>query len=168
VGGAHAPRLAGSPMRPFFAGICVWCAAGCASEQTVAVLGEAGLVAWSTTVYYSGDAPSSWAEAAFAAGDSYTLTAVLTDDGTSSILAPDTITHRLRFADGESAGTVEHREEWSSAGIPIVDAEPTTAGTAYLEALYQGEVVDVVAMTVIAGRVQVDDGVVYGVDDGRW
>jgi len=29
-------------------------------------------------------------------------------------------------------------------------------------------VVDVVALSVMSGRVLVDDGVVYGADDGRW
>jgi len=164
---AGAPWLA-ELMRAWCASVGLIALSGCVSEQSVAILGEAGLIAWSTTVYYTGDAPTGWEDASFATHQPYTITAVLTDTGTSSILEPHTVTHRLRDADGADAGEVEHLEDLSSSGIPSFRAVPGHAGTIYIEATYQDEVVDVAALTVIAGRVQVDDGVVYGPDDGRW
>lgn len=135
----------------------------------MAVLGEAGLIAWSTTVYYTGAAPSGWEDARFVTGQPYTITAVLTDDGAAVVDAPELLVHRLRTAADDDAGTVELEGGVSSAGIPSVVATPADSGTLYLEAASSTGVVDVVALTVSAGRVQVDDGLVYGVDaDGRW
>ena len=145
-----------------------WMTSGCTSESTVATLGEAGLVVWSTTVFHRGEAPGSWAEADFSVGTAYRVSALLTDAGTSAILEPDTIEQRLRTADGPDAGRVDALGEYSASGVEVIRMRPELVGVLYLEAVYQEDVVDVVPLDVMAGRLQVDDGVVYGVDDGRW
>ena len=58
--------------------------------------------------------------------------------------------------------------EYSASGVEVVRMRPELVGVLYLEAVYQDDVVDVVPLDVMAGRLQVDDGVVYGVGDGRW
>lgn len=145
-----------------------WMASGCTSESTVATLGEAGLVVWSTTVFHRGEAPGSWAEAAFSVGSSYRVSALLTDAGTSAILEPDTIEQRLRTANGPDAGNIDVLDEYSASGVEVIRMRPELAGILYLEAVYQDDVIDVAPLDVMPGRLQVDDGVVYGVDDGRW
>jgi hypothetical protein len=145
-----------------------WISSGCTSESTVATLGEAGLVVWSTTVFHRGEGPGSWDQAEFVVGTPYRVSALLTDDGSSAILEPHTIEQRLRVADGPDAGSVEALGEYTTSDIEVVRMRPEVVGTLYLEAVYQGNVVDVAPLEVMAGRVEVDDGVVYGVEDGRW
>ncbi len=155
-------------MSRIFSALCAVLTVGCASESTVATVGEAGLLVWATTVFHGSDAPDSWADADFLMGAAYRVTAELTADGSSAILEPQTIGQRLRLADGAQGGTVEPLGQYSASIIEEVRMTPETTGTLYLEAIYQDDVVDVVALTVLSGRIQVDDGVVYGVDDGRW
>ena len=155
-------------MNRLLSALCASIAVGCASESTVAIVGEAGLLVWVTTVFHGSDAPDSWADADFVVDASYRVSTELTEAGSSAILEPQTIAQRLRMADGAAGGTVEPLGAYSASVIEEVRMVPGTTGTLYLEATYQGDVVDVVALSVMSGRVQVDDGVVYGADDGRW
>ena len=123
---------------------------------------------WSAPVFYRGSAPDSWDEAEFVVGTAYRVSALLTDAGTSAVLDPSAIEQRLRTVDGPDGGGLDGLGEVSEAGIERVRMVPARAGTLYLEAEYQGDVIDVAPLTVVSGRIEVDDGVVYGVDDGRW
>ena len=155
-------------MNRFFVTMVAWMTSGCAEASTVATVGEAGLLGWSAPVHHRADHGDSWTEAEFMVGTAYRVSAWLTDAGRSAILEPSGIEQRLRTADGPDGGKVEGLGEVSEAGIERVRMVPARPGTLYLEAVYQGDVVDVAPLTVTAGRLEVDDGVVYGVDDGRW
>lgn len=153
-------------MRRTFLSLCLALGAGCASGQTVGVVGEAGLLAWATEVWYSGSAPSGWADARFAQGQPYRVSALLTDAGAAAIVAPETVTHRLRDAAGAVVGVVEPTGEVSSSGVPGFVLTPEQPGVVYLEARYGGEVVDVAPLEVVPGRVVLDDS--DDDDPARW
>ena len=149
---------------------------GCASSTTIETVGEAGLLVYRTTVMHTGSPPSTWADAHFALGETYAVTVELTELGAASLSEPDAVVHRMQVAgeyaaapDEESlAGEVVHLPAADGRDVPDLELTFSMAGTVWLEALADGESVDVVELEVVAGHVEVPDGVVYGREDGRW
>ena len=149
---------------------------GCASTATVETVGQAGLLVYRTTVMHTGSAPSSWSEARFAVDEPYLVTVDLTELGAASLSEPDTVVHRMQVAgeyvespdDDSLAGEVVHLPVVDGRDVPDLQLTFSAAGTVWLEAQVAGESVDVVELEVVAGHVEVPDGVVYGREDGRW
>ena len=149
---------------------------GCAATTTVETVGEAGLLVYRTTVMHTGRAPSSWSEARFALGESYAVSVELTELGTASLSEPAAVEHRLQAAgeyaatpdDEELAGEVVHHSPVDDRDVPDLELHLEMAGTLWLEARVGEESVDVVELQVVAGHLEVPDGVVYGREDGRW
>jgi len=157
-------------------GLCGMVCVGCASTATVETLGEAGLLVYRTTVMHGGQAPAGWSDAHFALGETYAVSVDLTELGAASLSAPDAVVHRLQASsdyastaqgDGQ-AGLVVHHPPIDSRDVPDLDLTPAEVGALWLEARVDGATVDVVKLQVVAGRVEVSDGVVYGPEDGRW
>jgi len=149
---------------------------GCGGSTTVETVGEAGLLVYRTIVFHGPTPPASWSEAHFAVNETYAVSISLTELGAASLSAPDAVTHQLYASqdyvasdeDDTQAGVLKLHPSADSRDVPDLNLTPLEAGTLWLEAHVEGDAVDVVRLQVVAGHLEVADGVVYEPEDGRW
>lgn len=149
---------------------------GCGGSTTVEAVGEAGLLVYQTTVFHGPTQPDSWSDAHFALHETYAVAISLTDLGVASLSEPAAVSHQLYASqdyvepgrDTEQAGLLELYSSGDSRDVPDLDLTPLKAGSLWLEAHSAAGVVDVVRLQVVAGHLEVADGVVYEPEDGRW
>jgi hypothetical protein len=134
----------------------------------VSVVGEAGLIRWSTTVFFTGSPPEEWSEAIFVAGQPYTLRAERTDAGRLALVESAVLEQSVGESAEQPLAGLEETEGASASDLPDVVVTFPGPGDFFLLATADEEVVDATTISVQSGRVEVADGVVYGDPSGRW
>ena len=155
-------------MRSGAVGLVCWICSGCVSEQVVSVVGEAGLIRWSSTVFFTGSPPEDWSEAIFVAGQPYTFRAERTDAGRLALVDSAVLEQFVGDSAEQALAGLEEAGARASSDIPDVVVTFPEPGDFFLLGTANDEVVDATTISVRSDRVEVADGVVYGDPSGRW